>query len=110
VGCIFNSAGLIITREIACIVCRCFLIHLKVDLYRAQQIGPLLMQFLIFFSTIEELVTILLKIFYKISTTFFIHICHSRCFGIRGGHGKSAFKLAVKLSVELGYVFLSMRL
>jgi hypothetical protein len=28
---------------------------------------------------------------------------HSRYFGIRGGHGKSAFKLAVKLSVELGY-------
>jgi hypothetical protein len=38
------------------------------------------------------------------------HIYHSRCFGIRGGHGKSAFKLAVKLSVELGYVFLSLRL
>jgi hypothetical protein len=37
-------------------------------------------------------------------------ICHSRCFGIRGGHGKSAFKLAVKLSVELGYVFLNLRL
>jgi hypothetical protein len=37
-------------------------------------------------------------------------IYHSRCFGIRGGHGKSAFKLAVKLSVELGYVFLSLRL
>jgi hypothetical protein len=36
-------------------------------------------------------------------------ICHSRCFGIRGGQ-KSAFKLAVKLSVELGYVFLSLRL
>jgi hypothetical protein len=40
----------------------------------------------------------------------FSHICHSRCFGIRGGHGKSAFKLAVKLSVELGYVILSLRL
>jgi hypothetical protein len=39
-----------------------------------------------------------------------LRICHSRCFGIRGGHGKSAFKLAVKLSVELGYVFLSLRL
>jgi hypothetical protein len=37
-------------------------------------------------------------------------IYHSRCFGIRGGHGKSAFKLAVKLSVESGYVFLSLRL
>jgi hypothetical protein len=37
-------------------------------------------------------------------------ICHSRCFGIRGGYGKSAFKLAVKLSVELGYFFLSLRL
>jgi hypothetical protein len=37
-------------------------------------------------------------------------ICHSQCFGIRGGHGKSAFKLAVKLSVELGYVFLNLRL
>jgi hypothetical protein len=40
----------------------------------------------------------------------YINIYHSRCFGIRGGHGKSAFKLAVKLSVELGYVFLSLRL
>jgi hypothetical protein len=39
-----------------------------------------------------------------------VNICHSRCFGIRGGHGKSAFKLAVKLSIELGYVFLSLRL
>jgi hypothetical protein len=39
-----------------------------------------------------------------------VPICHSRCFGIRGGHGKSAFKLVVKLSVELGYVFLSLRL
>jgi hypothetical protein len=38
------------------------------------------------------------------------YICHSRCFGIRGGHGKSAFKLAVKMSVELGYVFQSLRL
>jgi hypothetical protein len=38
------------------------------------------------------------------------YICHSRCFGIRGDHGKSAFKLAVKLSVELGYVFRSLRL
>jgi hypothetical protein len=42
--------------------------------------------------------------------TLDVYICHSRCFGIRGGHGKSAFKLAVKLSVELGYVFLSLRL
>jgi hypothetical protein len=39
-----------------------------------------------------------------------VSIYHSRCFGIRGGHGKSAFKLVVKLSVELGYVFLSLRL
>jgi hypothetical protein len=38
------------------------------------------------------------------------YIYHSRCFGIRGGHGKSAFKLGLKLSVELGYVFLSLRL
>jgi hypothetical protein len=38
------------------------------------------------------------------------YICHSRCFGIRGGHGKSSFKLAVKPSVKLGYVFLSLRL
>jgi hypothetical protein len=38
-----------------------------------------------------------------LTTSFFFardSICHSRCFGIRGGHGKSAFKLAVKLSVE----------
>jgi hypothetical protein len=34
----------------------------------------------------------------------------SRCFGIMGGHGKFAFNLVVKLSVELGYVFLSFRL
>jgi hypothetical protein len=52
----------------------------------------------------------------KINNCFFfffveyVPICHSRCFGIRGGHGKSAFKLAVKLSVELGYFFLSLRL
>jgi hypothetical protein len=35
---------------------------------------------------------------------------HSRCFGIMGGHGNFAFNLEVKLSVELGYVFLSLRL
>jgi hypothetical protein len=29
---------------------------------------------------------------------------HSRCFGIMAGHGNFAFKLAVKLSVKLGYV------
>jgi hypothetical protein len=33
---------------------------------------------------------------------------NSRCFGI--GHGNFAFNLVVKLSVELGYVFLSLRL
>jgi hypothetical protein len=35
---------------------------------------------------------------------------HSRCFGIMGGHGNFAFNLVEKLSVELGYVFLSLRL
>jgi hypothetical protein len=35
---------------------------------------------------------------------------HSRCFGIMGRHGNFAFNLIVKLSVELGYVFLSLRL
>jgi hypothetical protein len=35
---------------------------------------------------------------------------HSRCFGIMGGHGNVAFNLAVKLSVELSFVFLSLRL
>jgi hypothetical protein len=35
---------------------------------------------------------------------------HSRCFGIMGGHGNFAFNLVVKLSVELGYVFLILRL
>jgi hypothetical protein len=35
---------------------------------------------------------------------------HSRCFGIMGGHGDFAFNLVVKLSVELGYVSLSLRL
>jgi hypothetical protein len=35
---------------------------------------------------------------------------HSRCFGIMEGHGDLAFNLAVKLSVELGYIFLSLRL
>jgi hypothetical protein len=54
--------------------------------------------------------------YFVVSTTHNVYlrlslsICHSRCFGIRGGHGKSAFKLAVKLSVELGYVFLNLRL
>jgi hypothetical protein len=33
-----------------------------------------------------------------------------RCFGIMGGHGNLAFNLVVKLSVELGYVFLSLTL
>jgi hypothetical protein len=32
---------------------------------------------------------------------------HSGCFGIMGGHGNFAFNLVIKLSVELGYVFLS---
>jgi hypothetical protein len=30
---------------------------------------------------------------------------HSRCFGVKGGHGNFAFNLVVKLHVELGYVF-----
>jgi hypothetical protein len=34
---------------------------------------------------------------------------HSRCFGILGAHGNVAFYLVIKLSVELGYVFLSLR-
>jgi hypothetical protein len=50
------------------------------------------------------------KMNYIVELKYCIYLCHSRCFGIRGGHGKSAFKLAVKLSVELGYVFLSLRL
>jgi hypothetical protein len=32
------------------------------------------------------------------------------CFDIMGGHGNFAFNLIVKLFVELGYVFLSLRL
>jgi hypothetical protein len=35
---------------------------------------------------------------------------HSRRFGIMGSHENCAFNLVVKLSVELGYVFLSLRL
>jgi hypothetical protein len=35
---------------------------------------------------------------------------HSRCFVIMEGHGNFAFNLVVKLSVELGYIFLSLRL
>jgi hypothetical protein len=35
---------------------------------------------------------------------------HSRCFDIMGGHGNFAFNLVLKLSVELGYVFLSFKL
>jgi hypothetical protein len=35
---------------------------------------------------------------------------YSRCFGIMGGYGNFAFNLVVKLSVELGYVFLNLRL
>jgi hypothetical protein len=34
---------------------------------------------------------------------------HSRCFGMMGGHGNFAFNLVVKLSGQLGYVFLSLR-
>jgi hypothetical protein len=44
------------------------------------------------------------------SLTLSSSIDHSLCFGIRGDHGKSAFKLVVKLPAELGYVFLSLRL
>jgi hypothetical protein len=33
-----------------------------------------------------------------------------KCFGIMGDHGNFAFNLVVKLSLELGYVFLSLRL
>jgi hypothetical protein len=33
----------------------------------------------------------------------------SRCFGIMGGPRNFTFNLVVKLSVELGYVFLSSR-
>jgi hypothetical protein len=35
---------------------------------------------------------------------------HSHCFARLRGHGNFAFHLVVKLSVELGYVFLSLRL
>jgi hypothetical protein len=35
---------------------------------------------------------------------------HSRCFDIMGGHGYFSFNLVVKLSVELGYVFVNLRL
>jgi hypothetical protein len=35
---------------------------------------------------------------------------HSHCFGIMRGHGNFAFNLVVMLSVELGYVFLSLSL
>jgi hypothetical protein len=35
---------------------------------------------------------------------------HSRCFDIMGGHGNFAINLVVKLAVELGYVFLRLRL
>jgi hypothetical protein len=35
---------------------------------------------------------------------------HSRRFGIMGSHENFAFDLVVKLSVELGYVILSLRL
>jgi hypothetical protein len=31
---------------------------------------------------------------------------HEPCFGIMGCHGNFAFNLVVKLSVELGYVFI----
>jgi hypothetical protein len=42
-----------------------------------------------------------------INTKFKMDSC---CFVIMGGHGNFAFNLVVKLSVELGYVFLSFRL
>jgi hypothetical protein len=46
--------------------------------------------------------------FKKIKT--FVSKKHSRHFGIMEGHGNFAFNLVVKLSVELGYSFLSLRL
>jgi hypothetical protein len=39
-----------------------------------------------------------------------LHRMHSRCFGIMGGHRNFTFNLAVKVSVELGYTFRSLRL
>jgi hypothetical protein len=41
--------------------------------------------------------------------TFFVKM-HSRCFVIKANHGNFAFNLVEKLSIELGYVFLSLRL
>jgi hypothetical protein len=35
---------------------------------------------------------------------------HSRCFGIMGSHRNFGFNLVIKVSVELGYVFLSLKL
>jgi hypothetical protein len=35
---------------------------------------------------------------------------HSHCFGIMGDRGNLVFHLVVKLSVELGFVFISLRL
>jgi hypothetical protein len=53
-------------------------------------------------------VTIFHKQFKNFVQMAFIVI--SRCFGIMRGHGNFAFNLVVKLSVELDYVFLSLRL
>jgi hypothetical protein len=35
---------------------------------------------------------------------------HPRYFGIMGSHGNVAYNLVVKLSVELSYIFISLRL
>jgi hypothetical protein len=38
------------------------------------------------------------------------HTDHNNCFGIMEGHENFVFTLVAKLSVELGYSFLSLRL
>jgi hypothetical protein len=54
---------------------------------------------------------LLLKISIK-SSSYVQHTVgkYARYFGIMGGHGDFPFNLLVKMSVELGYVFLSLRL
>jgi hypothetical protein len=53
---------------------------------------------------LRQRMTFTTKIYYS---RLYKHKIHSRCFDIMGGHENFAFSLVVKVSAELGYVFLS---
>jgi hypothetical protein len=65
---------------------------------------------LFFFSFHLVFRTRIFFIYVMTNDSTFICKLQSRCFAIMRDHGNFAFNLVVKLSVELGYVFLSLRL